>query len=176
MKNFLIQRITENDDYTETPSDLPVNYTGGLPLPEFLDFLKQLGYHIESCYNESLYWAEKVVPTKLQNRTTKYLYNRIIVTILLNNSDKPYQEIKSIHIGLKFDTDFHNTYKEFETVGILNKNNQTIIPESLITLFIDIERELPNIENANTLDQLETAANDLILIIQEYNKQNQAPN
>jgi hypothetical protein len=26
------------------------------------------------------------------------------------------------------------------------------------------------------LDQLETAANDLILIIQEYNKQNQAPN
>ena len=165
MKNFLIQRINENDDYTETPSDLPVDYIGGMTVPEFLDFLKQLGYDIKFSYDETDYFAKKDVPAKeiegRPNLFSKYLYCRISLLIHLKDPHKNYPKIGDISISLNFNIAPNHGYNGFYNLYLPNKNAPTIVPESLINLLQDIEQELPNIENVSTWEQLDSAAYEL---------------
>jgi hypothetical protein len=174
MKNFLIQRITENDDYVEIPSDLPAAYSGGMTAPEFLSFLKQLGYDIELSYYRKEYLAKKDVPIKEiednPDPRSKHLYFKISLSIYLNYTGKNYPEIDIVFIHLNSNIDIHLRCDKIYTYQP-DKNNPTIIQQAFIDFLLDIEHELPNIENANTLDQLKVAVCDLFLKIQEY-KQN----
>jgi len=178
MKNFLIQRITENDDYTETPSDLPVDYIGGMTAPEFFSFLKQLGYDITKSHSYRTYqeyWAIKNVPIKEIKdspiRGSKHLYFKISLSIYLNYTGKNYPEILPITIYFCFNIGLNLGYSGFYTHSLPNKNNPTIVPESFIDFLLGIEQKLPNIENANTINQIKSAFDDLSLMIQKYNKQ-----
>ena len=165
MKNFLIQRITENDDYTETPSDLPINYIGGLPLPEFLDFLEQLGYDIKPFVYEAYYSARKDVPTKEiednPDPVSKHLYCRISMEIYLSDTAKLIPKTGGILISLDFNPAYYYMRNGFCVNYTPDKNTSAIIPESFVNFLLDIECKLSKIENASTLDQMESAARDL---------------
>jgi hypothetical protein len=172
MQNFLIQRITENDDYVEIQSDLPVIYSDDMTLPEFLAFLIQHGYHIELGYRGIYYFAIKTVQTKkIENHPyspNQKAYSKIFVVIYLSDTDKLLPKIVNISIDLKFNPAPYTTRNGFQAAYTPNENSQEIIPKSVINFFLGIEQELPKIENVSTWEQLENVAYDLWLKYHEF--------